>query len=528
MKSVRNRFALTTALIVLFTAVVIGGISVLDKKYTKKESLGTNLGLECRVKAAELDKLLSDTQASVEAAAKAAGELLAAGCDAENVGKTTALIAENTEATAVYFISDNDSALYAREAAAKDLEKKSDITLSEYDNKDAKGLVWSAPHENSDIGQTVISCAFPVHNGSKRVGIIGADIDFQRFFERADTVLDGGGFVMLANSDGKLLTESSLTDDEAEIFASSVSVGRQAGELFACNVSGKSHTFCLGELSGNMRLVYAVPANEISARASKPLALSGHILVVVMLTIGGAVAAAVVTDRHVIRPLREMNSAVRKISDGEFDTDISWRSKDEFGLFADALRKERDSFRKNSSQINDIAYRDPLTGVGNSAAYREAVMKLNGKIRKSIPKFTVIVFDVNNLKKVNDSYGHNFGDILITSASKLIRETFEPNGIYRIGGDEFCVILENDNAAMYNELLNDFAKNVERFNNSAQARLPVSVASGYSQYTSDDDNYMSVFRRADSDMYHNKEEMKKAMGDGLPEKRHTDLFKSIG
>lgn len=528
MKSVRNRFALSTALIVLFTAVVIGGISVLDKKYTKKESLGTNLGLECRVKAAELDKLLSDTQASAEAAAKAAGELLAAGCDADDVGKTAALIAENTEATAVYFISDNGSCLYSREAAAKDLEKKSDITLSEYDSKDAKGLVWSAPHENSDIGQTVISCVFPVHNGGKRVGIVGADIDFRRFFERADTVLDGGGFVMLADSDGKLLTENGLTDDEAEVFASSVSVGRQAGELFSCNVSGKSYTFCLGELSGNMRLVYAVPAKEISAKASKPLALSGHILVVVMLTISGAVAAAVITDRHVIRPLREMNSAVRRISDGEFDTDIAWRSKDEFGLFADALRKERDSFRKNSSQINDIAYRDPLTGVGNSAAYREAVMKLNGKIRKSIPKFTVIVFDVNNLKKVNDSYGHNFGDILITSASKLIRETFEPNGIYRIGGDEFCVILEDDNAAMYSELLNDFAKNVERFNNSAQARLPVSVASGYSQYTSDDDNYMSVFRRADSNMYHNKEEMKKAMGDGLPEKRHTDLFKPIG
>ena len=78
MKSVRNRFALATALIVLFTSIVIGGISVLDKKYSHKESLGTNLGLECRVKAAELDKLLSDTQASVEAAAKAAGELLAA------------------------------------------------------------------------------------------------------------------------------------------------------------------------------------------------------------------------------------------------------------------------------------------------------------------------------------------------------------------------------------------------------------------------------------------------------------------
>lgn len=528
MNSIRNRFALVTAVTVLFTALVVSGISVLDRKFYQKESLGTNLGLECRVKAAELDKLLSDTQASVEAAAKAAGELLAAGCGADDVGKTAARIAEKTEATAVYFISGNGSCLYAREAAAKDLEKKSSITTYLYSNREAKALEWTAPHENSDIGQNVISCAFPVYNDSKYVGIIGADIDFTRFYERADTVLENGGFVMLSDSEGVLLTENSLTDDEAAVFASSVSVGRQAGELFACNILGESYTFCLGELSGNMRLVFAAPAKEISARASKPLAVSGHVLVVVMLTIGGAVAAAVVTDRHVIRPLRDLNTAVRKISDGEFDTDISWRSKDEFGLFADALRKERDSFRKNSNQINDIAYRDPLTGVGNSAAYREAVMKINGKIRKSIPKFTVIVFDVNNLKKVNDSYGHNFGDILITSASKLIRDTFEPNGIYRIGGDEFCVILEDDNAAMYNELLNDFAKNVERFNNSAQARLPVSVASGYSQYNSDDDNYMSVFRRADSNMYHNKEEMKKAMGDGLPEKRHTDLFKPIG
>lgn len=527
MKSIRNRFALTAAIIVLFTAIVVGTITQIDKKYSQKENQGTNLGLECRVKAAELDKLLLDAEASAEAAAKAAGELLAAECDTAVIGRTVARITENTEATAVYYISDNDSVLYTREAAAKDFEKSAAITKSEYMDTDIKGIEWSEPHENNDLGQTVISCAYPVYNGKNAVGIVGVDIDFQRFFERADTELGSGGFVMLADHDGNPLTEGGLSEAEASVFASSVSVGRQAGELFSCDVSGKSYTFCLGELSGNMKLVFAVPAKEISAKASKPLALSGHILVVVVLTIGGAVAAAGIADRYVVRPLREMNSAVRKISDGELDTDISWRSKDEFGLFADALRKERDCFRKNSSQINDIAYRDPLTGVGNSAAYREAVMKLNGKIRKSIPKFTVIVFDINNLKKVNDGYGHNFGDILITSASKLIRDTFEPNGIYRIGGDEFCVILEDDNASMYNELLNDFAKSVERFNNSAQARLPVSVASGYSQYTSDDDNYMSVFRRADSAMYHNKEEMKRTMGDGLPEKRHTDLFKPI-
>ncbi len=527
MNSIRNRFALATAIIVLFTAIVVGGIAQLDKKYSQRENLGTNLGLECRVKAAELDKLLSDAEASVEAAAKAAGELLAAGCTADDVGKAAANIAENTEATAVYYISDNDSVLYTREAAAKDLKKQNSISLSEYENKKVKGLEWSEPHENPDLGQTVISCAYPVYNGKKLAGIVGMDIDFQRFYERAKTELGSGSFVMLANSEGKQLTDLVISDEDAAIFASSVSVGRQAGELFACDIDGKSYTFCMGELSGNMRLVFAVPAKEISAKNSKPLALSGHILVIFALTVGGAVAAAGLAERHVIRPLRELNSAVRKISDGEFDTDISWRSKDEFGLFADALRKERDSFRKNSSQINDIAYRDPLTGVGNSAAYREAVMKLNGKIRKSIPKFTVIVFDINNLKKVNDGYGHNFGDILITSASKLIRETFEPNGIYRIGGDEFCVILEDENAARYNELLSDFAKSIERFNNSAQAKLPVSVASGYSQYTSDDDNYMSVFRRADSAMYHNKEEMKKTMGDGLPEKKHSDLFKPI-
>lgn len=527
MKSIRNKFAVAAALIVLFTAIVVDGITQLDKRYSQKENQGTNLGLECRVKAAELDHLLSDAETSAEAAAKAVGELLAAECDTEVIGRTVARIAENTEATAVYYISDSDSVLYTREAAAKDLEKRSTISKSEYMDTEIKRLEWSGPHENSDLGQTVISCAYPVYNGKKAAGIVGVDIDFQRFFERADTSLDSGGFVMLADPDGNPLTEGGLSEAEASVFASSVSVGRQAGELFSCDVSGKSYTFCLGELSGNMKLVFAVPAKEISARASKPLALSGHILVIVVLTIGGAVAAAGIAERHVVRPLREMNSAVRKISDGELDTDISWRSKDEFGLFADALRKERDCFRKNSSQINDIAYRDPLTGVGNSAAYREAVMKLNGKIRKSIPKFTVIVFDINNLKKVNDGYGHNFGDILITSASKLIRETFEPNGIYRIGGDEFCVILEDDNAAMYNELLSDFAKSVERFNNSAQARLPVSVASGYSQYTSDDDNYMSVFRRADSSMYHNKEEMKRTMGDGLPEKRHSDLFKPI-
>ena len=90
----------------------------------------------------------------------------------------------------------------------------------------------------------------------------------------------------------------------------------------------------------------------------------------------------------------------------------------------------------------EMANTDALTGIKNRLAFEKAEEHMNEEIKAgTISPFSIAIFDLNNLKKTNDKYGHEAGDALICEASKLICETFTHSPVYRIGGDEFAVIL---------------------------------------------------------------------------------------
>ena len=91
--------------------------------------------------------------------------------------------------------------------------------------------------------------------------------------------------------------------------------------------------------------------------------------------------------------------------------------------------------------ISHLAYSDGLTGLGNRTAYLEQLQEYEENAA-SFSQVGVVYLDVNNLKKVNDTQGHEFGDQLIRLAAHIIEESFGRFGkAYRIGGDEFCVLI---------------------------------------------------------------------------------------
>lgn len=98
------------------------------------------------------------------------------------------------------------------------------------------------------------------------------------------------------------------------------------------------------------------------------------------------------------------------------------------------------SLRELADMQTTLAYHDQLTGVGNRHAYVEKLEELD---EKRPPHFCIIMADLNGLKQTNDSLGHEAGDELILGAAQCIREAFgNIDTIYRIGGDEFCIITE--------------------------------------------------------------------------------------
>jgi diguanylate cyclase (GGDEF)-like protein len=87
------------------------------------------------------------------------------------------------------------------------------------------------------------------------------------------------------------------------------------------------------------------------------------------------------------------------------------------------------------------SYNDDMTGLYNRRAYDDTLSQLMTK--DSLKNITVVVFDVNGLKRINDTMGHAAGDELIKAAAKIIKDSFGEYGkCFRIGGDEFVAILD--------------------------------------------------------------------------------------
>ena len=157
---------------------------------------------------------------------------------------------------------------------------------------------------------------------------------------------------------------------------------------------------------------------------------------------------------------------------------------------------------------NELARKDGLTGVKNKNAYKEMTEKLNDRIRDTgdTLHFAVLVCDLNDLKTINDTRGHNVGDEYILKSSSLICDIFTHSPIYRIGGDEFVALLF-DRDFIERETLVEQLKNHVIINGRTRSG-PV-IACGMSTYDPSTDNcFEDVFERADLSMYANKNELK--------------------
>ena len=153
-----------------------------------------------------------------------------------------------------------------------------------------------------------------------------------------------------------------------------------------------------------------------------------------------------------------------------------------------------------------MATRDELTGVKNKRAYVQAEAELDDLISKNEQfDFAIVVCDLNGLKLVNDTQGHKAGDEYIKDSSSIICNIFKRSPVFRIGGDEFAVILKGWDYVRRQYLLKELYELLEENKQNGM----VVMAAGMSEYEPDTDmRVQDVFERADNLMYDNKKQCK--------------------
>lgn len=545
MKSVRTKLIASILICSLFTSVLIGVIAISNSVRTAGKDAMTMMQLTGQKKTEEINSTIQKIEQSVDTLSEVAMSNFDydsfrqskdyADTYTETVQQAVLDFANHTNGAVTAYLrynpnySNPTSGVFAqRQSVDGELQCLTPTDFSMYDESDVEHVgwyylpvksgqaTWMAPYMNKNIQVEMISYVVPLYADNATIGVVGMDIDFNLIKDSVDTIhVYDTGYAFLTDEQANIMyhreipARTPMDSLESSLLpvADRLRSGGIGSQLFSYEWRGHRKQMALCSLKNGMRLAITAPSSEINA-AKNTLILQSSIALIVISTL--AVILTILMTRRLIKPLKELNEAARKIAEGDLSVSLSHQTKDEVGMLADSFQQTVSHLQKYINYINGLSYRDALTGVKNKTAYQETIANLEERTRTGRPEFAMIVFDINNLKIINDTLGHDFGDILIIDSCKLICKVFKRSPVYRIGGDEFVVILENDDFNKYEELLARFKTALDDYNRHAGPDSRISIARGIAIYEENVDLTVSdVFKRADDAMYQNKMQVKK-------------------
>lgn len=201
-------------------------------------------------------------------------------------------------------------------------------------------------------------------------------------------------------------------------------------------------------------------------------------------------------ERLVLFPLIPRGQFLGYIMAVNFDTENTQHIKDTLELTTYFIASEIANNRF-IDQLKALNSTDMLTGVLNRNALNERVSALTGGAEGASRHTGIVFADMNGLKYVNDNQGHIAGDLMLKNAAMILQSTFVGDEIYRVGGDEFLVLLHETDEADIRAKIDDIKKKSALFEN-------VSFAAGYC-LLDDGRDFRKAMSEADARMYEDKE-----------------------
>ena len=164
------------------------------------------------------------------------------------------------------------------------------------------------------------------------------------------------------------------------------------------------------------------------------------------------------------------------------------------------------NMKASAKELEVLSYRDALTNLYNPRSYHEHMEELT---KKKLP-YGIIYMDLNDFKQVNDTYGHDTGDGLLNITAKRLQNSIrEKDRAFRIGGDEFVVVIHGTHdKKFYEGVIARMRQNVARDVVIGDITLKVSISAGYARCPEDGSKLEDVIKKADDAMYYNKRLLK--------------------
>ena len=532
MKSIRTKITLLTIfaiVISLFAATVFGIITI---RRLGKENSEQMLLLLCEVGEKNLDSYFESVESSVETVSKYTQEDLDKGgvsdleAHMDRVSSVFEKVSINTNGILTYYyrvdpsVTSSVNGFWYVKTSEMGFVKHDVTDISQYDTNDTtqipwytvpkatKKAVWLPPYVTENLGARVFSYNVPVFYNDDFFGVIGIEIEYSTVAEQVNNIkLFDNGYAFINDSEGNiiyhpLIDVTKLTEENKP----KVPAGLLNDNNFVVyKYEGVKREAVWLSLSNGMRLNVSVPVSEISGNWKQLLftmvgALS--ILLVVFVLVSLKITGPIT------KPITELSEGAKKVNNGDYDVKLNYKSNDEIGVLTNTFNNLISHLKDYIAELSSLAFDDALTSVHNKGAFDTNVHELQDLInsQKDDLEFAIAIFDCDNLKTINDRYGHKNGDIYLKTASNYICSIFRNSSVFRIGGDEFAVVMRNEDYANREELLKSFIRGMREINTLAQNKWnEVHLSVGLAAFEKERDLLVDdVINRADKLMYEYK------------------------
>ena len=390
-----------------------------------------------------------------------------------------------------------------------------------YESAERLTPVWLEPYDvyapDGKITK-VMAYSIPLFNVHGVLnGVMGIELSLDSLVAEINRVkLFNNGYIFVTNSAGTILAHpkfaygTTLEDVNAINWTEVENMlnNPHSEHLISYKLHGEERCLAALRLENNMVMLASVPKSEVDFifTSTQNKSTFGFIIIILITT-----TFMLTLIHRYLAPIKKLSELSQRLIDGESTVDIEYSGDDEIGILTENFRKMAFHLNERLTHYSTLAYTDVMTGVKNKASYEMYISVLDDDIKAGRAKFGVVVIDLNNLKEVNDAYGHEEGDRLIKAVTELMSRSFSNSPIFRIGGDEFTVLLDGDDYDNFESRFAHLDRLVAEANLTLTSDKRISFARGCTLYDADtDDSYLDVFIRADKLMYENKYNMKKS------------------
>ena len=532
MKSLRTRITFMTISVLLITVTLVTITSTNFIKTTERRKSDQLLLLLCETGEKNLDYYFNSVQKSVgKVAAFVEADLDGIEDEKlaqhmERVGRYFDEMASKTNGVLTYYyridpeVSSTVKGFWYTDLDGNGFVAHEVTDITQYDTKDTSKLVWFTvpkykgeaiwlpPYITDNLDKRVISYNVPVYWRGQFVGVVGIEVDYSTMAEQVESIrLYGNGYAFLSDAEGNLfyhphIDVTQLTEETMPKLPDGL---LSANTFLRYTFEGEEKEAAWLPLSNGMRINVCAPVYETEGDWKT---LIWNIMIVAIVVLAVASTFTMFYTRRIVKPLKQLTEAAEQADRGNYEYVLEYEKDDEVGRLTKTFKRLSGHMKDHISDLSKQVFVDALTNVKNKGAFASYIADLQSKIDNGNEKveFAIGVFDCDDLKLVNDRFGHDKGDIYLKTASRAICSVFQHSPVFRIGGDEFSVILQNEDYQNRKMLIQQFEKATVRINSATENRWEqVQIAMGVAEYDPRNDHAVNdVVRNADKIMYENK------------------------